>query len=1025
MPRNYPPCHHMQICNYGCFENLVGLIVAVIGPTSQGKTTLAREIAKSLRCTFLEHDLLRSCFPPRVGSASDGDPDPAYLILWKMIQTHLAGRNHHIVVDYPLSRRVEIDRLLGIAESQDAVVILIDCELGRRSEARPHDRDGEATLARYLEWSLTMEEERVDNCFYDYDPSKIDVPRLVIGATSDAGFEEHVDAVKRLIQASLDEKFTITEGDRTMRWDCSRCDLDAVRRRFASFPKTFKHVLHDDEFHLYFSEDGMLDYTCGACLRRGENLCYNWVKGLRFHPECVLELPLEGKHKYHWHPLKLTLLPPKDDTDEYYCEVCAERRDADNWIYYCRDCEYEAHVPCVVPNLPGQPNSSSDEEDEVYEANKGEQGNSSREGSFLEIETREDQELEADSGSGSGSDLEVKPEDGLDEKARFFWEEIMERDRKLLERNWPMYNLIMPRSYGQNNSFQKRLLQEPGHVLVAMLIDPPGSMWVARPMAESLRCMCLYNDDLFSCLGIPDANADFVDDGEADDHDGDADDHDGDADDHDGDDDAHDDVRSRFGSLDASENVASCFGIPEVDEDAVFTALVQMAASQLSLGHSVVIQAPLPHRAQIDLLLDAANSTQATLIVLELRMEKLVNRELALPELLSEYDLNDVPKLVLPELNPFRYPNEVILDFILMASSMNHWHVGDGTESVLKDGGCKNEVKFRHFSHRQPFTLIEQKASTEASLPLPIEYYCDCCMEQITSDQRYYLCDHCDFSLHKSCAELPQCWDAPFHVHPLRLMILEHERDKKTRIVSFLGRKRTEPLISCIVCKQGTENGPFYRCWSCYAFFIHHQCAVPLMEDVRHECHAHPLRFHTLPEEKTFNCFGCGGEGKSVCYRCSECQSIFHLECAMKLTLTPSVKHKCHWDTLVLTSTPPKDDSDEYYCEVCTQRRHGDHWIYYCKPCEYEAHPHCVNPDIPPYTMPKDSSLGEWEDEEEASSEEEDEEEASSEEEDEEEASSEEEDEEEASSGFFLSCIPAGYGSASDDDLPYRIARMI
>ncbi|KAI4363892.1 hypothetical protein MLD38_020055 [Melastoma candidum] len=385
MPRNC--CPHERLSRNKYSENLVGLIVAVTGRTSPRKTALAREIAKALRCTFLEHDQFRSCIPAGYGSASDDDL--AYRIVRKMIETHLDHRNHHIVVDHPLSRRVELDQLLGIAESHDAVVILIDCELGRRSEARPHDREGEATLARYLERSLTMEEERVDDCFYDYDPSKINVPRLVIGATSDAGLEEHVDAVKKLILTSLDEKFTITERDGTMTWDCSRCDLDAVRREFTRFPKTFKHVLHDKEFHLHYPEDWMrkgktVDYPCGACLGFAENLCYTWVEGLSFHPECVLELPLEVKHKCHWHPLKLTLLPPKDDTDEYYCEVCAERRDADNWIYYCRDCEYEAHVPCVVPNLPGQPNSSSDQEEEVDEANKGEQANSSQEGSSVQ-----------------------------------------------------------------------------------------------------------------------------------------------------------------------------------------------------------------------------------------------------------------------------------------------------------------------------------------------------------------------------------------------------------------------------------------------------------------------------------------------------------------------------------------------------------------------------------------------------------------------------------------------------------------
>ncbi|KAI4363890.1 hypothetical protein MLD38_020053 [Melastoma candidum] len=345
-------CPHERLSRYNKSENLVGLIVAVTGRPSQGKTALAEEIAKALRCTFLDHDRLSFCIP--AGDRSNSDDDPTYRILWKMIETHLNRRNHHVVVNSPMSRRVELDRLVGLAESHDAVVILIEFVEADCDENT--NREGEAALVRDLERSLALEDGLDDDGFYDYDLRKIDIPKLIIKSTSGADLHEHVDSVEKLILTSLDEMFTMVEGDSTLTSGCSRCTLDEVRRWSTRYPETFKHELHADEFYLEIPESVIQKgstcmFTCRACLRRGGNLYYTWGE-LYFHPECVLELPLQVDHKCHWHPLKLTLLPPKDETDEYYCEVCAERRDADSWIYYCQECEYEAHVPCVVPQLP-------------------------------------------------------------------------------------------------------------------------------------------------------------------------------------------------------------------------------------------------------------------------------------------------------------------------------------------------------------------------------------------------------------------------------------------------------------------------------------------------------------------------------------------------------------------------------------------------------------------------------------------------------------------------------------------------
>ncbi|KAI4363765.1 hypothetical protein MLD38_019940 [Melastoma candidum] len=177
------------------------------------------------------------------------------------------------------------------------------------------------------------------------DLRMIDIPKLIIKSTSGADLREHVDSVKKLMLTSLDEMFIMGEGDSTVTSGCSRCTLDELRRWFTRYPETFKHELHADEFYLEIPENVIRKgstrmFKCRACLCRGGNLYYTWGE-LYFHPECVLELPLQVDHKCHWHPLKLMLLPPKDETDEYYSEVCAERRDADSWIYCCQECEYE------------------------------------------------------------------------------------------------------------------------------------------------------------------------------------------------------------------------------------------------------------------------------------------------------------------------------------------------------------------------------------------------------------------------------------------------------------------------------------------------------------------------------------------------------------------------------------------------------------------------------------------------------------------------------------------------------------
>ncbi|GFZ14253.1 crooked neck protein, putative [Actinidia rufa] len=65
-------------------------------------------------------------------------------------------------------------------------------------------------------------------------------------------------------------------------------------------------------------------------------------------------LPYKIRHKCHVDPLFFAFVPVEDDdSDEFYCDACEQLRDPKHWVYYCADCEYSAHMNCVVSELLG------------------------------------------------------------------------------------------------------------------------------------------------------------------------------------------------------------------------------------------------------------------------------------------------------------------------------------------------------------------------------------------------------------------------------------------------------------------------------------------------------------------------------------------------------------------------------------------------------------------------------------------------------------------------------------------------
>lgn len=210
---------------------------------------------------------------------------------------------------------------------------------------------------------------------------------------------------------------------------------------------------------------------------------------------------------------------------------------------------------------------------------------------------------------------------------------------------------------------------------------------------------------------------------------------------------------------------------------------------------------------------------------------------------------------------------------------------------------------------------------------------CKLCMEVVRAS--FYCCSECQFYLHKPCTKLPERIEVPFHEHKGCVLYIPDQYPSNEETIH--GRE-------CVLCDD--TSGVLYKCQTC-SVKLHKKCAQ-LPRLLSHPCHEdHPLQLH-IEDVNSFRryqffCYACGFKGHDAFYFCKDCDYHCHVKCA--LYLERSVLHRRHWDPLVL-SPPPKDDTDEYYCEICAERRHPDVWIYLCLKCDYQAHVSCVNPDV-------------------------------------------------------------------------------
>ncbi|TYG35818.1 hypothetical protein ES288_D13G013700v1 [Gossypium darwinii] len=193
-------------------------------------------------------------------------------------------------------------------------------------------------------------------------------------------------------------------------------------------------------------------------------------------------------------------------------------------------------------------------------------------------------------------------------------------------------------------------------------------------------------------------------------------------------------------------------------------------------------------------------------------------------------------------------------------------------------------------------------------------------------------CDH--FFLHKSCFfKLPGKSvniKHPFHPrHPLTITSLPYN----------------DHIRTCDACCRGIDSTLLaYSCREYECKFNLHLDCYELLPSIRFSGHKHLLSlFEKTPD---LSCHLCGENCCNFVLRCVPCDINIHLQCFPSAPKT--IKHKSHLHPLVLTKSPLEyelnsdEEEDEFYCDVCEQKRNQKELIYYCVECKFIAEVNCV-----------------------------------------------------------------------------------
>ncbi|TYH67935.1 hypothetical protein ES332_D06G224000v1 [Gossypium tomentosum] len=241
-------------------------------------------------------------------------------------------------------------------------------------------------------------------------------------------------------------------------------------------------------------------------------------------------------------------------------------------------------------------------------------------------------------------------------------------------------------------------------------------------------------------------------------------------------------------------------------------------------------------------------------------------------------------------------------------------------------------------SHDESVKQIQQDFHEEHPLVLVAEQsneglkaHCNGCGELLSAP--CFTCIHCNYHLHKQCAEVP-------------LEIPNHPLHPKHSGVGLLLRQRPNPsgywVYGCALCKE-KRNMFFYQCYWCY-FSIDIKCAqlsssFKFSQLYKHDIHQHPLTFIESPMAidvlKRLNCCWCHEPLTYAIYLCPDCPSfIIHKKCLDELPT--KINHPSHHIHPLFLHYSDRN----HFCNLCQKEHSGA--FYGCSLCHFNINLECA-----------------------------------------------------------------------------------
>ncbi|KAL4279095.1 hypothetical protein GQ457_03G028080 [Hibiscus cannabinus] len=134
---------------------------------------------------------------------------------------------------------------------------------------------------------------------------------------------------------------------------CSRPGCDFVIQVQCSIEKWSLYVPHaftyqtDEPHYLFYDQSHQV--KCNACGEYFGDQSAHHCKDctLVFHTRCVA-LPHIAWHKCDEHSLTLAYQDRNHYPLHYYCDICEEERDPQQWFYHCETCDNAMHIKYVL-----------------------------------------------------------------------------------------------------------------------------------------------------------------------------------------------------------------------------------------------------------------------------------------------------------------------------------------------------------------------------------------------------------------------------------------------------------------------------------------------------------------------------------------------------------------------------------------------------------------------------------------------------------------------------------------------------